>query len=255
MSKNIKKNIKAFKVDLDSRENREVLCKFHFDRGVKSKLEYAYYDKQAVSNIHEVANKIKTLIQKSLKNNEYTLLNRNEIKEAFFNPLQERLNKTKVFLSHSHIDMKNNDFLGVKNIKSFLEPSDRSNLIFIDSLFWDYKNDILKEIKKHHIDVSKIEDAFTLILRESLQDMIEKFPYFVFLQSKNSVSNQDLLKITYSAWIYEELKIAHSISEGYLTLSFEQEQGLEIKIENDISPFLKSFETITLKKLSQQINS
>lgn len=43
--------------------------------------------------------------------------------------------------------MKNNDFLGVKNIKSFLEPTDRSNLIFIDSLFWDYKNDILKEIK------------------------------------------------------------------------------------------------------------
>ncbi len=152
--------------------------------------------------------------------------------------------------------MKNNDFLGVKNIKSFLEPSDRSNLIFIDSLFWDYKNDILKEIKKHHIDVSKIEDAFTLILRESLQDMIEKCPYFVFLQSSNSVSfNQNLLKITYSAWIYEELKIAHSISKGYLTLSFEQEQGLEIKIENDISPFLKSFETITLKKLSQQINS
>ncbi len=248
--------MKAFKVDLDSRENREVLCKFHFDRGGKSKLEYAYYDNQAVSNIHKVASKIKTLIQKSLKNNEHTLLNRNEIKEAFFNPLQERLNKTKVFLSHSHIDMKNNSFLGVKNIKSFLEPTDRSNSIFIDSLFWDYKNNVLKEIKEHHhIDVSKIEDAFTLILRESLQDMIEKCPYFVFLESNNSVSNQGLSRITYSAWIYEELKIAHSISEGYLTLSFEQEQGLEIKIENDISPFLESLETITLSKLSRQINS
>lgn len=78
----------------------------------------------------------------------------------------------------------------------------------------------------------------------------------MFLQSSNSVSfNQNLLKITYSAWIYEELKIDHSISKGYLTLSFEQGQGLEIKIENDISPFLKSFETITLNKLSQQINS
>ncbi|RVZ98836.1 TIR domain protein, partial [Helicobacter pylori] len=147
-------------------------------------------------------------------------------------------------------------FLGVKNIKSFLEPSDRSNLIFIDSLFWDYKNDILKEIKKHHIDVSKIEDAFTLILRESLQDMIEKCPYFVFLQSKNSVSNQglscnqDLLKITYSAWIYEELKIAHSISESRPIPMMESMQ-----LFHDISLFLKSFETITLKKLSQQINS
>ncbi|PUD77581.1 TIR domain protein [Helicobacter pylori] len=242
--------MKAFVVDLDERENREILWKFHFDRGGKSKLEYAYYDKQAVSNILEVASKIKTLIQKSLKNNENTLLNRNEIKEAFFNPLQERLNKTKVFLSHSHIDMKNNGFLGVKNIKSFLEPSDRSNLIFIDSLFWDYKNDILKEIKKHHIDVSKIEDAFMLILRESLQDMIEKCPYFVFLQSKNSVSNQGLSRITYSAWIYEELKIAHSISESRPIPMMESMQ-----VFHDISPFLESFETITLKKLSHQINS
>ncbi len=251
MSENIKeKTTKAFKVDLDERENREILWKFYLDKEGKNKLEYAYYDNQAVSNIHEVANKIKTLIQKSLKNNGYTLLNRNEIKEAFFNPLQERLNKTKVFLSHSHIDMKNNDFLGVKNIKSFLEPTDRSNLIFIDSLFWDYKNDILKEIKKHHIDVSKIEDAFTLILRESLQDMIEKCPYFVFLQSKNGVSNQDLLKITYSAWIYEELKIAHSISESRPIPMMESMQ-----VFHDISLFLESFETITLKKLSQQINS
>ncbi|GAA9718475.1 hypothetical protein VN0025_14790 [Helicobacter pylori] len=160
------------------------------------------------------------------------------------------MNKTKIFLSHSHIDMKNNDFLGVKNIKSFLEPTDGSNLIFIDSLFWDYKNDILKEIKKHHIDVSKIKDAFTLILRESLQDVIEKCPYFVFLKSSNSVSNQGLSRITHSAWIYVELKIAHSISESRPIPMMESMQ-----VFHDISPFLESFETITLKKLSQQINS
>ncbi len=253
MSENIKKTMKAFKVDLDSRENREVLCKFHFDRGGKSKLEYAYYDKQAVSSIHEVANKIKTLIQKSLKNNEYTLLNRNEIKEAFFNPLQERLNKTKVFLSHSHIDMKNNDFLGVKNIKSFLEPSDRSNLIFIDSLFWDYKNDILKEIKKHHIDVSKIEDAFTLILRESLEDMIKKCPYFVFLKSKNSVSlNQDLLKITYSAWIYEELRIANT----FIADTTLQESCIKaMRVSYDVTNLLRRFKPISLNGLCNEIFS
>lgn len=234
---------------------KEKIVKFYasfiLTEGGKVSLNTLIMTSKLFLTYHEVANKIKTLIQKSLKNNEYTLLNRNEIKEAFFNPLQERLNKTKVFLSHSHIDMKNNDFLGVKNIKSFLEPTDRSNLIFIDSLFWDYKNDILKEIKKHHIDVSKIEDAFTLILRESLQDMIEKCPYFVFLQSSNSVSfNQNLLKITYSAWIYEELKIAHSISESRPIPMMESMQ-----VFHDISLFLKSFETITLKKLSQQINS
>ncbi len=124
--------------------------------------------------------------------------------------------------------------------------------VFIDSLFWDYKDDVLNELAKYDDiskDISKIEDAFTLILRESLQDMIEKCPYFVFLQSKNSVSNQGLSCITYSAWIYEELKIAHSISESRPIPMMES-----IQLSHDISPFLKSFETITLKKLSQQIN-
>ncbi len=40
--------------------------------------------------------------------------------------------------------------------------------------------------------------------------MIEKCPYFVFLQSDNSVSDQGLSQITYSTWIYEELKIANT---------------------------------------------
>ncbi len=69
-------------------------------------------------------------------------------------------------------------------------------------IYWDYKDNIVKEMSKYD-NTSKIEDAFTLILRESLQDMIEKCPYFVFLQSNNSVSNQGLSCTTYSAWIYE----------------------------------------------------
>ncbi len=117
-------------------------------------------------------------------------------------------------------------------------------------LFWDYKDDVLSKLAKYD-DTSKIEDAFTLILRESLQDMIEKCPYFVFLQSNNGVSDQGLSQITYSAWIYEELRIAHSISsESRLTIMMESFQ-----VSHNISPFLEHLETITLSKLSQQINS
>ncbi|WP_154414139.1 toll/interleukin-1 receptor domain-containing protein [Helicobacter pylori] len=166
------------------------------------------------------------------------------MKEAFFSPFEPQLKDTKVFLSHSHADK--NKALKVKN---YLE-SETNHRVFTDSLFWDYKNNVLKEIKKHHIDVSKIEDAFTLILRESLQDMIEKCPYFVFLQSNNSVSNQGLSCITYSAWIYKELKIAHSIRESRPTPMMESWQ-----VFHNISPFLESLETITLKKLSRIINS
>ncbi len=149
-----------------------------------------------------------------------------------------------MFLSHSHAD-KNKAL----KVKGYLESKTKHE-VFVDSLFWDYKDDVLNKLAKYD-DTSKIKDAFTLILRESLQDMLEKCPYFVFLQSKNSVSlNQDLLGITYSAWIYAELKIAHSIRESRPTPMMESFQ-----VSHNISPFLEHLETITLSKLSHIINS
>lgn len=85
--------------------------------------------------------------------------------------------------------------------------------------------------------------------------MIEKCPYFVFLQSNNSVSNQGLSCITYSAWIYEELKIAHSIRESRPTPMRPTPMMESMQVFHDISPFLESLETITLKELSHIINS
>ncbi|MUU26826.1 TIR domain protein [Helicobacter pylori] len=204
-----------------------------------------------VFELDRIAQKIRNILKKHGSRKDI-ILNHRELQEAFFSPFKPQLKTVQVFLSHSHADK--NKALGVKD---YLESKTKRK-VFIDSLFWDYKDDVLNKLAKYD-DISKIEDAFTLILRESLQDMIEKCPYFVFLQSKNSVSNQglsrnqDLLKITYSAWIYEELKIAHSIStisESHLIPMMESMQ-----VFHDISPFLKSFETITLNELSQQINS
>ncbi|WJI99843.1 TIR domain protein [Helicobacter pylori] len=233
MSENIKKITKAFKVDLDSRENQSIL-----------KPSARPFNNQA-HQINEVAKKIYELIEYAKHPNDDIILNHNKIKEAFFSPFKPQLKNAQVFLSHSHAD-KNKAL----KVKDYLEEDLDAECVFIDSLFWDYKNNVLKEIKKHHIDVSKIEDAFTLILRESLQDMIEKCPYFVFLQSNNSVSNQGLSCTTYSAWIHEELKIAHSIRESRPTPMMESWQ-----VSHNISPFLESLETITLSKLSHIINS
>ncbi len=236
MSENIKKITKAFKVDLDSRENQNILK--------PSARPFNNQSHQVNEVPAKIAEKIYNLIEGAKHSNDDIILNHSEIKEVFFSPFKPQLKNTQVFLSHSHADK--NKALKVKN---YLE-SETNHRVFIDSLFWDYKNNILKEIKKHHINVSKIEDAFTLILRESLQDMIEKCPYFVFLQSNNSVSNQGLSRTTYSAWVYEELKIAHSIRESRLTPMMESMQ-----VFHDISPFLESLETITLKELSHIINS
>ncbi len=232
MSENIKKITKAFKVDLDSRENQNIL-----------KPSAHPFNNQA-HQVNEVAKKIYKLIKDAKHSNDDIILNHNKIKEAFFSPFKPQLKSTQVFLSHSHAD-KNKAL----EVKDYLEEYLDAECVFIDSLFWDYKDDVLNELAKYD-NTSKIKDAFTLILRESLQDMIEKCPYFVFLQSNNSVSNQGLSCITYSAWIYEELKIAHSIRESRPTPMMESWQ-----VSHNISPFLESLETITLKELSHIINS
>ncbi|WRC24865.1 toll/interleukin-1 receptor domain-containing protein [Helicobacter pylori] len=192
-----------------------------------------------------IAQKIRNILKKHGSRKDI-ILNHRELQEAFFSPFKPQLKNAQVFLSHSHADRNK-----ALEVKDYLE-NQTERKVFIDSLFWDYKDDVLNKLAKHD-DISKIKDAFTLILRESLQDMIEKCPYFVFLQSKNSVSNQGLSRITYSAWIYEELKIAHSInaiSESHLIPMMESMQ-----VFHDISPFLESLKTITLSKLSRIINS
>ncbi|MFP6072202.1 TIR domain protein [Helicobacter pylori] len=226
--------MKAFVVDLDSSKNQIML-----------KPIARSFNNQA-HQINEAAEKIHELIKNAPYSNDNIVLKRNEIKEAFFSPFKPQLKNAQVFLSHSHAD-KNKAL----EVKDYLE-SQTKRKVFIDSLFWDYKDNVLNELAKYD-DISKIKDAFTLILRESLEYMIKKCPYFVFLQSKNSVSNQGLSRITYSAWIYEELKIAHSISAISESRPIPMMESMQVF--HDISPFLKSFETITLKKLSQQINS
>ncbi len=233
MTKNIEKTTKAFRVDLDSRENQRILK------------PSAHPSNNQAHQVNEAAEKIGELIKDTNHSNGNIILNHNKIKEAFFNPFKRELENAQVFLSHSHADK--NKALKVKN---YLESKTKRK-VFVDSLFWDYKDDVLDELAQYD-DISKIKDAFTLILRESLEDMIRKCPYFVFLQSNNSVSlNKDRLGITYSAWIHEELKIAHSISnECRFTIAMESMQ-----VVHDISPFLKDLKTITLEKLPQRINS
>ncbi|GAA8247375.1 toll/interleukin-1 receptor domain-containing protein [Helicobacter pylori] len=185
--------MKAFKVDLDNKKNQSILK------------PNSHYSNNQAHQVNEAAKKIDKLIRNAPYSNDGIILNHNEIKEAFFNPFKPQLKTAQVFLSHSHVDINK-----ALEVKDYLENQTKRK-VFVDSLFWDYKDDVLNELAKYD-DISRIEDAFTLILRESLEYMIKKCPYFVFLQSKNSVSlNQDLLGITYSEWIYEELRIAHSI--------------------------------------------
>ncbi|MFP6233033.1 TIR domain protein [Helicobacter pylori] len=200
-----------------------------------------------VFELDHIAQKIRNILKKHGSRKDI-ILNHRELQEAFFSPFKPQLKNAQVFLSHSHADI--NKALEVKN---YLENQIKRK-VFIDSLFWDYKDDVLNKLAKYaeYDDISGIEDAFTLILRESLQDMIEKCPYFVFLQSKNSVSNQGLSQITYSAWIYEELRIANT----FIADTALQESRIKaMRVSYDVTNLLRRFKPISLNGLCNKIFS
>ncbi|EQL46732.1 toll/interleukin-1 receptor domain-containing protein [Helicobacter pylori] len=235
MSENIEeKTTKAFKVDLDNKANQRIL-----KPSARPSNNQAY-------QVNEVAEKIDKLIRNAQYSNDGIVLNHNKIKEAFFSPFKPQLKSAQAFLSHSHADKSK-----ALKVKNYLE-SKADHRVFVDSLFWDYKDDVLNELAKYD-NTSKIKDAFTLILRESLQDMIEKCPYFVFLKSKNSVSlNQDLLGITYSAWIYEELKIANTFIAD---TTLRESRIRAMRVSYDVTNLLRRFKPISLNGLCNEIFS
>ncbi|GAA7351308.1 toll/interleukin-1 receptor domain-containing protein [Helicobacter pylori] len=199
-----------------------------------------------IFELDRIAQKIRNILKKHGSRKDI-ILNHRELQEAFFSPFKPQLKNAQVFLSHSHAD-KNKAL----KVKGYLEEDLDAECVFIDSLFWDYKDDVLNKLAEYD-NISRIEDAFTLILRESLEDMIKKCPYFVFLQSKNSVSlNQDLLKITYSAWIYEELKIANTLIAD---TTIKESHIKAMRVSHDITNLLRRFKPISLNGLCNEIFS
>ncbi|MCQ2626078.1 TIR domain protein [Helicobacter pylori] len=203
-----------------------------------------------VFELDHIAQKIRNILKKHGSRKDI-ILNHRELQEAFFSPFKPQLKNAQVFLSHSHADI--NKALEVKN---YLENQIKRK-VFIDSPFWDYKDDVLNKLAEYaeydDNDISVIEDAFTLILRESLECMIKKCPYFVFLQSKNSVSlNQGLSQITYSAWIYEELRIANT----FIADTALQESRIKAMcVSYDVTNLLRRFKPISLDGLRNEIFS
>ncbi|GAA7109621.1 hypothetical protein HpBGD24_14360 [Helicobacter pylori] len=197
-----------------------------------------------IFELDRIAQKIRNILKKHGSRKDI-ILNHRELQEAFFSPFKPQLKNAQVFLSHSHADINK-----ALEVKDYLEEYLDAECVFIDSLFWDYKDDVLNKLAEYD-DISGIKDAFTLILRESLECMIKKCPYFVFLQSKNSVSlNQDLLGITYSAWIYEELKIANTLIAD---TTIKESHIKAMRISYDITNLLGRFKPISLDSLCKKI--
>ncbi len=115
--KTLKKITKAFKVDLDSRENQSIL-----EPSARPSNNQAH-------QVNEAAKKIYELIKNAQYSNDGIVLNHNKIKEAFFSPFKPQLKNAQVFLSHSHADRNK-----ALEVKDYLE-SQTKRKVFIDSLF------------------------------------------------------------------------------------------------------------------------
>ncbi|GAA6826548.1 hypothetical protein VN1226_13420 [Helicobacter pylori] len=77
MSENIKKIMKAFKIDLDSSKNQNIILK----------PSARPFNNQA-HQVDGVAKKIYKLIKDANHSNDDIILNHNKIKEAFFSPFK-----------------------------------------------------------------------------------------------------------------------------------------------------------------------
>lgn len=127
-----------------------------------------------------------------------------------------------VFISHSHQNM--DEVLKLAKI-----IKDNGKNVFIDSLYWNFADDLLRELDEKYcrnnnsgsFDYSKRNISTTLvhsILSNSLQMMINQCDTFLFLNSAN-INHLTIEKYnenyTTSPWIYTELLTANIIMSNW----------------------------------------
>lgn len=117
--------------------------------------------------------------------------------------------KFEVFLSHSHKDKQ----LATK-FAQFMRK-EMGIKVFLDYQFWEYTDDIIKELINDNSDsiddITSVTSKINMILTTSLTKMINRTECLIFLNSNNSIDNSyfgDSCNYTDSPWLYYELFIS-----------------------------------------------
>lgn len=119
-----------------------------------------------------------------------------------------------IFLSHSH-----NDILLAIKTACWLEKHFGLK-VFVDSLLWGYADDLLLEIDKNYTynessntynyKLRNISTAHVhMMLSTALNDMIDNTECIIFLNTPQSIEISNMEELTYSPWIYSEIKAAN----------------------------------------------
>ncbi len=172
-------------------------------------------------------NKITTLTTKQL--DEYIrvggIINGSELEDDWF----PRIKNSHIFISHSHTDKE----LAIA-LAGYLAKKHKIKC-FIDSCVWGYSNKLLRQVDNCYCKTDSRLYDYTkrnfstshvhMMLSVALTKMIDKCECLFFINTPNSIATSDILKSTYSPWIYSEIimskYIQKKIPRRYLDVSLE----------------------------------
>ena len=141
-----------------------------------------------------------------------------------------------IFISHSHTDKDLAICLAGWLYKKFEIRA------FIDSMVWNYADDLLWEIDKNYCRpkgekhfIYKLRNYSTshvhMMLTASLNKMIDKCECFFFIKTPNSITTQKAIEEakTYSPWIYSEIETSRIIRKKPLSV-YRELSDSEVKL-------------------------
>lgn len=238
--------------------------------GLKINLEEnkSWIDKSSLLNTSTMEKKFRNLSESIVSETENTaVFDAMKLMKRHFN---KDLNNFDVFISHSHQNMDE-----VLKLAKIIEDSGKK--VFIDSLYWDFADDLLRELDNKYcrnnnsdsFNYRKRNISTTLvhsILSNSLQMMIDQCDTFLFLNSGNinhlTIDGYDADTYTTSPWIYTELLTANIIMKNwylYKSEAFRSEEysnkAKDIYFMFDIKDFLVKLTSVNSEfKLIKELN-
>ena len=198
---------------------------------------------QDVIDIELIYHSPQQAIRKSLK--EYIVdsktLDGNKIMRDCF----PKIDDVNVFISHSHAD---------EDIAIQLANIIYKNLgakSFIDSMVWDYADELLKEIDNiycmqddgyySYSNRNRTTSYVHMMLATSLTQMMDKCDCIIFIDTPNSL-NQKILgeTTTFSPWIFHELATLHTLQVKPPSLDYRLEKFASESLGRGIRAFSES---------------
>lgn len=159
-------------------------------------------------------NSPKTTIRDNLKKYLVTddILDGNQIMADCF----PQINNFKVFISHSHADKQ----IAIQLANIIYKHTGAKS--FIDSMVWNYADDLLKDIDKDYSlqrngyysypQRNKTTSYVHMMLATALAQMMDKCDCIIFINTPNSLNKQVLNETTtFSPWIFYELATLHTL--------------------------------------------